>query len=99
MHFIILFEDNPSADPDIRRTLMPDHLAFLEVHADAIRAAGPLFERDGPAGGLWLVCARSEEEAERLIRKDPFWPTGLRKSWRILRWQQVFAEGARVPPA
>lgn len=96
MQFIILFEDNPSADPEIRQKLMPEHLAFLEANADAILAAGPLFECEEAAGGLWQVRAQSVKEAEQLIRDDPFWPTGLRKSWRVLHWQQVFAEGARV---
>jgi hypothetical protein len=29
----------------------------------------------------------------RLCERDPFWPTGLRKSVRILEWRQVFADG------
>lgn len=30
-----------------------------------------------------------------LVREDPFWPTGLRSSVRVLAWTQVSADGAR----
>ena len=42
MHFIVLFEDNPDADADIRQTHMAAHLAFLEANATKVSAAGPL---------------------------------------------------------
>lgn len=96
MKFIILFEDDPNADPDIRKTHMPAHLSFLENNADHIETAGPLTDQAGAGqGGLWVVDAQSETDVERLISEDPFWPTGLRKSFKILRWTQVFAHGVR----
>jgi uncharacterized protein len=97
MLYAILFEDDASK-PDMRARYMADHLAFLETHADVVRAAGPLVDaRDGSgAGGLWLVEADKPEDAEALCRADPFWPTGLRKSVRILEWRQVFADRKRV---
>jgi uncharacterized protein len=97
MTFIVLFEDDPGANPDIRTTWMAAHLAFLESNAGTIRAAGPLIDDDGRgAGGLWLLEATDEQAVERLVREDPFWSTGLRKSFRILRWRQVYADGARL---
>ena len=33
---------------------------------------------------------------EALVKEDPFWPTGLRRSVRILGWSQVFADGKRL---
>lgn len=96
MKFIILFEDNPDADPDIRARHMPDHLAFLERHRDSIEAAGPLMDPDGSGrGGIWVLDAPDARSVEELIHQDPFWPTGLRKSFRILCWKQVFADGKR----
>jgi uncharacterized protein YciI len=76
---------------------MPAHLAFLESHAAAIRAAGPLLTPPSgePAGGLWLVEANAAEAVDSLVREDPFWSAGLRRSVRILRWSQVFADGRR----
>ncbi len=94
MLHVVLFEDN-SGHAETRARHMEAHLAFLEAEADAIRAAGPLFDGDAAAGGLWLVEAADPEAVEALVRKDPFWPTGLRRSHRILRWHQVFADGAR----
>lgn len=96
MLFVVLFEDEPSRS-DIRPRLMPDHLAFLERESERIRAAGPLLQEDGAGvGGLWLAEAASPSEARALVEADPFWPTGLRRSVRILCWHQVFADGKRV---
>jgi hypothetical protein len=96
MNYAILFEDDEK-HADKRRQYMPAHLAFLDSNAARISAAGPLSDSaDGKAaGGLWLVTADSPQEARDLVEADPFWPTGLRKSVRILLWTQVFAEGKR----
>ncbi|PJI93067.1 hypothetical protein BC777_1935 [Yoonia maricola] len=97
MTYIVLFEDAPDADPDIRKTHMVQHLDFLEQNADKIAAAGPLSD---PAGqgrdGLWIVTSGSVEQVDQLVREDPFWPTGLRKSYVILKWTQVYANGSRL---
>jgi uncharacterized protein YciI len=76
---------------------MPDHLAFLERHGAHIQAAGPLKDTasGASAGGLWIVRAESPREVQSLIEADPFWPTGLRKSVRILEWTHVFSDGER----
>ncbi len=97
MKFIILFEDAADADPDIRKTHMAKHLHFLEENSDKIEAAGPLSDpAERGRDGLWVVNAGSEDEAERLVHKDPFWPTGLRKSYSIIKWTQVYAIGKRL---
>lgn len=97
MHFVVLLEDSPSADPGIRKTHMPAHLAYLEANSKNITAAGPLSTSAGePAGGIWLVEAASESEVEQLVHDDPFWPTGLRKSFTILKWTRVYADGKRL---
>src|SRR5215831_12665094 len=97
MKFVVLFTDDPAADPDIRRRYMPEHLRFLERNALKVRAAGPVNEPDGrAAGGIWLVEANEPMEVDALVRDDPFWSTGLRKSVRVLVWGQVFADGRRL---
>jgi uncharacterized protein YciI len=94
MKFVVLFEDNAANAAEIRGKHMPAHLAFLQRNAKEIRAAGPLMESGGQgAGGLWLVEANDASEVDALVKEDPFWPTGLRRSVRILTWKQVFAEG------
>ena len=49
-----------------------------------------------PAGGLWILEANDAAEAGRLVREDPFWDTGLRKSVRVLEWRKVYDDRARV---
>lgn len=96
MLYAVLFTDD-DAHADARRRLMPAHLEFLEKHSDRVRAAGPLRATDGtPAGGLWLVEADTPAAVAALYQDDPLWPTGLRKSVRVLAWSQVFADGRRV---
>jgi hypothetical protein len=95
MLYAVLFEDDPTK-ADRRPQYMPAHLAFLEKNGRQILAAGPLSDEGGQgAGGLWLVEAESHAAVDALVKADPFWPTGLRKSVRILAWKQVFAEGKR----
>ena len=97
MMFAILFEDDET-HADQRPRYLQDHLAFLADHADQVSAAGPLADAgtSEPAGGLWLVEAEDAAAAEALVHADPFWPTGLRKSYRILQWTRVFASGKRL---
>lgn len=96
MMFIVQFEDNPER-ADMRTKHMGDHVAFLERNSARIHAAGPLKDpaSGAPRGGLWLVEAESLAGVTALVEADPFWPTGLRKSVRVLEWTQVFAGGKR----
>jgi uncharacterized protein YciI len=97
MLFAVFFTDNPER-ADARRDLMPAHLDFLDAQRSSIRAAGPLRDpaSGAGAGGLWLVEAESADAVRRLCESDPFWPTGLRLSVRVLEWSQVFADGHRL---
>jgi uncharacterized protein YciI len=96
MKFVVLFEDHPDAG-DVRRNHMSEHLAFLERNAHKVNAAGPLKTPSGQAaGGIWIVDAHDDGEVDQLVKEDPFWPIGLRKSVRILAWNQVYAEGRRL---
>ncbi len=94
MKFAVLFEDNEK-HADKRDQFITAHLDFLVLNAEAISAAGPLKSADDgkPAGGLWIVEADSMSAVQALIEADPFWPTGLRQSIRVLEWTQVFANG------
>lgn len=96
MIYAVLFEDDPSR-AEMRQKLMSQHLAFLQSNARSVQAAGPLKDavEGSTVGGLWLVEAENSEAVQALIEADPFWPSGLRKSLRILEWTQVFANGER----
>ena len=85
-----MFEDNEEKAGK-RGQFMKEHLAFLRSKAAQISAAGPMKDTETglPAGGMWLVSAGSREEVVDLVMADPFWPTGLRKSFRILEWSRV----------
>jgi len=95
MQFVILFEDN-AEKADQRAKHMAAHLAFLEK--SRVQAAGPLTDpaSGAGAGGMWLIEAASAADAKKLVEADPFWPTGLRKSVKILQWRQVFKDGKKV---
>jgi uncharacterized protein YciI len=97
MLYAVLFEDNENLGSDVRHRHMPAHLAFLERNASRIKAAGPLQTPTGvAAGGLWVVEADNPDAVDALVKEDPFWPTGLRRSVRIVSWSQVFAKGKRL---
>jgi hypothetical protein len=55
MKMIILFSDNPQANPEIRNTHMPDHLTFLEKNSAQSLPPGRLWRRMAPsaAGSGW----------------------------------------------
>lgn len=98
MLFVVLFEDNPDVKGDVRKELMPIHQDFQE-RSGAIKEAGPLRDAEGrPGGGMWIVDTNSFEAVETLIKADPFWPTGLRKSYRILSWSKMLEGGKRLSP-
>jgi len=94
--YAILIEDDVNSSEQ-RAKYMGEHLKFLQARAKNILAAGPLMDADtdNPAGGLWLVEESDAKAARALVEADPLWPTGLRKSVRILRWKQVFRDGVQ----
>ena len=98
MLYMVLFTDNPHR-AEARTRLIQAHLDFLERNRSRVRAAGPLRETGTPAGGAWLVEAANPDEVTALYKEDPFWPTGLRQSVRVLEWTQVFADGRRMTKA
>lgn len=92
MQYVVLFENNPETCVTIRLSYLPLHIAFLQRHSHAIEAAGTLSDGSDPAhAAMWVLEAENEAEVERYVREDPFWPTGLRKSFKIMRWRQWFS--------
>jgi len=97
MKYIVTFEDNEEM-AHMRQKHMAEHLSFLETNQGSIEAAGPLFqvENNEGAGGIWIVEANSADDVHDLVKSDPFWPTGLRKSYSVLGWKQVFCDGKQL---
>jgi uncharacterized protein YciI len=95
--FAVLFEDDLQHAAAIRQEYLESHFDFLQANATSIKTAGPLSRQgDAFAGGLWLVEAPDVAEVERLVKADPFWSAGLRKSVQVLAWNRVFADGVRL---
>ena len=97
MMFAVLFEDDataPRCAASIWTSIDPS-----SPQRGAIHAAGPLVDarNSEPAGGLWLVEAQDLDAVRALYEQDPFWPTGLRKSVRVLEWRRVLADGQNLP--
>lgn len=95
--FCVLFEDD-EAFAGMRQRHMQAHLAFLAGHPQII-AAGPLAETAKGAGGMWLVRGTEAAAVDALVKADPFWSTGLRKSHRILEWRLVHGNVHADPAA
>lgn len=91
--FAVIFEDDLTKAADIRHRHISAHLDFLQASGCFIRAAGPLRQAGDILGGLWIVEAKNLEEIDRLIAEDPFCTAGLRRSVRVLVWDQVFVDG------
>ena len=97
MKYVVLFEDNDKF-ADMRQKHMADHLKFLAENSDLIDAAGPLKDATSAAaaGGIWVVECNETSQVQELVESDPFYPTGLRQTIRILEWTQVFADGRKL---
>ena len=97
MLHVVIFEDAPNSARQ-RRNHMEAHLAFLEANANTIRSAGPLSDPDDGAGkgGLWIVDASSADAVKRMVQTDPFMAAGVRQSFVVYEWRQVFKDGSRV---
>lgn len=86
MKFATVFEyANAEKIPEAR----PAHRAYLTELRERgkLVASGP-FEDD--SGALIIYEADSVEEAEELIRHDPFREAGVFARWTIKPWKQVF---------
>lgn len=95
--FIVRFTDKPDT-LTLRQALRPSHLEFLDAHKDMILVGGALTpEADAPpVGACWIMDAASREDAEALLKTDPFWTGGLRAGYEILYWKKAFPD-RRVP--
>ncbi|MER3420861.1 MAG: hypothetical protein C4290_10205 [Chloroflexota bacterium] len=77
------------ADPDKVQSVRPVHREYLAKLKEQGRlvASGPF--ADG-SGALIIYEADSPEQAEALLKADPFYQAGVFLSWRIRPWNQVF---------
>lgn len=97
MPYVIVAKDRPDSLA-LRTRLRPEHLAYLDSHADRLLAAGGLLEDDGSGGFGSVIVYDSDEraEAEAFSMGDPFRREGLFASVEIHRWRKVFLGGVKM---
>ena len=90
MYAIICF-DRPDSAP-MRDTHRAAHLEFLDANSGKIVFGGPLKNAaDGPStGALIVVACPSREDAEALIKADPFYRGGVYESVAVRAFKKVF---------
>lgn len=90
MRFAALFLDSvtPSGlDAELTRA----HFEYLMRHSSLITMAGGLRppEGGGFCGSLWVIEAKDEAEAHRLVEEDPYCLAGLRPDRKLFRWGEA----------
>lgn len=76
------------ADLDARARVRPDHLAYLKaLYEDGtVVLAGPV--GDG-SGAMMVLQVGSEEEAERVVKNDPYTLAGVGVDHALRPWNVV----------
>ena len=94
MIFAAICHDKPGM-LDTRLSVRPQHLDYLNAHADVVKAAGAMLGPDGNALGSMLIldCA-DQAAAEAFCAGDPFAKAGVFGSVEVRPWRQ--AVGAKV---
>ncbi len=93
MLFALVCTDKPGA-AELRSSNRPQHLAFLQRHADQLVYAGPLIGDDGqtPAGSLIILDCPDQRAAEAFAEQDPYAEAGLFQSVSIRPTRRVFPQ-------
>jgi uncharacterized protein len=69
------------------------HFAHFETIIDKFAVAGPLYADDGSfAGSLVVIKAASKEDAEAILKSDPYFKAGVWDRWQINRYLAAAGE-------
>jgi uncharacterized protein len=94
MKFAVILEFTPREDriAEVR----PEHRKWLTKLRDQgkLVVSGPF--TDG-SGGLIVLEAASSDDAEALLKQDPYREAGIVKSWMVRPWNPVFANRDLLP--
>lgn len=90
MYAVICFDRPGSAS--LRDAHRAAHVQFLNANSAKISFGGPLKEAvDGPSTGALLVLdCDSFDEADAIIKADPFYRGGVYESVSVRAFKQVF---------
>jgi uncharacterized protein YciI len=85
-----------SHDAERVAAIRPAHREYLTqlLSAGKLVAAGPFLD---DSGALIIYEAESPEEAERLIRNDPFHAEGIFVRYELRAWKAVFGNRGLLP--
>ncbi len=87
MLFALICTDKP-ASLDLRMSVRPDHLNYLESLGNALKAAGPFTTDEGqPTGSLVVIEAQDRAAAKAMADNDPYAKAGLFASVEIKPWK------------
>lgn len=87
MLFAVICTDSP-ASVDLRLSVRPEHLKFLEGLGGAVKAAGPFTDDAGqPTGSLIVIEAGTRAAAAAIAKADPYAKAGLFASVDIRPWK------------
>ena len=79
----------------IKRTA-PAHRSYRQrfLEDGRLRAAGPF---DDESGALWTLEVETIEEAEKIVKGDPFAEAGVCVSWKLYPLGPVVVSPVKVP--
>ena len=87
MLFALLCTDKPNS-VDLRMSVRPDHLKYLESLGSALKAAGPFTTDEGAqTGSLVIIEAADRAAAQQMAESDPYARAGLFASVEIKPWK------------
>ena len=86
MLFALICTDKPG-NLDLRLSVRPDHLKYLESLGSGLKAAGPLTDDTGqPTGSLVIIEAADRAAAKAMADADPYAKAALFDSVEIKPW-------------
>lgn len=87
MLFALICTDKPDAG-ELRQSVRPEHVAYLNGLGAALKAAGPFTDDEGkPTGSLVVIEAKDRGAASRIAQADPYTKAGLFQSVDIRAWK------------
>jgi uncharacterized protein YciI len=87
MLFALLCTDKPQG-LELRMSVRPDHLKYLESLGSSLKAAGPFTTDEGsPIGSLVIIEAADRAAAKEMADNDPYAKAGLFASVEIKPWK------------
>ena len=83
-------------DKERTEVAWPAHRLYRQGFLDngRLRAAGPF---DDESGALWILEVETIEEAEKIVKGDPFVAAGVSVSWKLHPLSPVVVSPIKMP--